>query len=129
MAKQPAILAIIAFSPDGLVISSIIQPGHDKEKISALSAMLLKDARRATSSFDFGEFKRILLVSEKGYLTVLNATEEIKIAMLCSDRTAFMKAFNELLKDFSKTSTFRLSMGYVLMVSENALLKHYFLIW
>jgi len=98
MAKQPSILAIIAFSPDGLVISSIIQPGHDKEKISALSAMLLKDATRATSSFDFGEFKRILLVSEKGYLTVLNATEEIKIAMLCSDRTAFMKAFNELLK-------------------------------
>ncbi len=98
MAKQPAILAIIAFSPDGLVISSIIQPGQDKEQISALSAMLLKNAMRATSSFNFGEFKRILLVSEKGYLTVLNATEDIKIAMLSSQKKAFAEAFKDLVK-------------------------------
>lgn len=98
MAKHPDILALIAFSPDGLVISSLIQPGQDKEQISALSAMLLKDAMRATSSFNFGEFKRILLVSEKGYITVLNVTEEIKIAMLCSERGVFMKAFKDLAK-------------------------------
>lgn len=96
MANHPNILAIIAFSPDGLAISSMIQPGQDKEQISALSAMLLKDAMRATDSFEFGEFKRILLVSEKGYITVLNATEEIKIAMLCSERDVFIKAFKDL---------------------------------
>ena len=98
MANNPEVLAIIAFSPDGLVISSFIQPGQDKEQISALSAMLLKDAMKATDSFDFGEFKRILLVSEKGYITVLNVTEEIKIAMLCPERNAFMKAFKDLAK-------------------------------
>ena len=98
MARHPEVLALIAFSPDGLVITSEIQPGQDKEQISALSAMLLKDAMRATDTFEFGKFKRILLVSEKGYITVLNATDEIKIAMLCSERGVFMKAFNELVK-------------------------------
>ena len=98
MDKHPGVSALIAFSPDGLSITSLIQPGQDKEKISALSAMLLKDAMRATESFEFGKFKRILLISEKGYITVLNATEEIKIAMLCSERGLFMKAFNDLIK-------------------------------
>jgi|GEM_PF-7023167 predicted regulator of Ras-like GTPase activity (Roadblock/LC7/MglB family) len=98
MAKHPNVSALIAFSPDGLVISSQIQSGQDKEQISALSAMLLKDAMKATNSFNFGEFKRILLVSEKGYLTVLNVTEEIKVAMLCSERSVFMKAFKDLAK-------------------------------
>ncbi len=98
MAKHPKILALIAFSPDGLVISSHSQPGQDKEQISAFSAMLLKDALKVTNSFHFGEFKRILLISEKGYLAVLNVTEEIKVAMLSSEQSIFIEAFKDLSK-------------------------------
>ncbi len=98
MSRHPEIQALIAFSPDGLVIASHIREAQEKEQISALSAMLLKDATRATHSFGFGEFKRILLVSEKGYLTVLNVTDEIKIAMLASNQKAFISAFKDLKK-------------------------------
>ncbi len=98
MAKYPAILALIAFSPDGLVIASLVKEDREKEQISALSAMLLKDAQRATTTFGFGRFKRILLVSEKGYLTVINVTEEISIAMLSNERDAFSKAFLDIVK-------------------------------
>ncbi len=102
MDNHPDILALIAFSPDGLVITSLIKPNQDKEKISALSAMLLKDAIKAANSFEFGTFKRILLVSEKGYLTVLNVTNEIKIAMLCKQQGPFIHAFKDLMR-FTKS--------------------------
>jgi predicted regulator of Ras-like GTPase activity (Roadblock/LC7/MglB family) len=98
MAHHPGIQALIAFSTDGLVITSLIKEGQEKEQISALSALLLNDAVKATTTFNFGKFQRILLVSEKGYLTILNATNEIKIAMLASQRDVFTNALKDLVK-------------------------------
>jgi len=98
MDKYPDVTAIVAFSTDGLSVISLTQPGQDKEKISAFSAMLLKDAMKTTDSFEFGGLERILLVSEKGFVTVMNASEDIKIAMLCTGRSTFMKALNDVVK-------------------------------
>lgn len=96
--KLPDMEALVILSPDGLVLSSLLPPETDEDKVAAMTAIALSLGERALSELDKGECEEVILKGEKGFILMVNAGEYGGIAVLTSKEAKLGMILYELRK-------------------------------
>ena len=74
--------ACALISLDGLMIASALPQGMDEDRIGAMSAALLSLGERTASELSRGNFKRVLIQGERGYVIMSAAGQEAVLTVL-----------------------------------------------
>jgi len=96
--KLPDIEALVILSQDGLVLSSLLPPETEEDKVAAMTAIAFSLGERALSELDKGSCEEIILKGKKGFILMVNAGEYGGIAVLTSKEAKLGMILYELRK-------------------------------
>lgn len=96
--SENTIVAAAAMTMDGYVVSSMLSPGTDEDRFSAMCASLLALANTTTDEIKIGDMRQIMIMGSQGVLLLHQAGDSTVLAI-----SALSKA----------------NLGKILMVSRN----------
>ncbi len=69
-------------SVDGLSMASMLQPGIEEDRVSAMSAAMLSLGERIASELDRGELDQVNVKGENGYVILTSIGEEAVLTVI-----------------------------------------------
>ena len=69
-------------SVDGLSMESMLQPGIEEDRVSAMSAAMLSLGERIASELDRGELDQVNVKGENGYVILTSIGEEAVLTVI-----------------------------------------------
>ncbi|MEN9205371.1 MAG: roadblock/LC7 domain-containing protein [Thermostichales cyanobacterium SZTDM-1c_bins_54] len=84
VSSTPDVQGAAVVTPDGLPLASLLPPGMDEERTSAMSAAMLSLGERIGREFARGNVERIFVQGEKGYGVLTSCGSEAVLLTLAS---------------------------------------------
>lgn len=74
--------ASAVLSTDGLIMDSLLLPGMDKDRLSAMSAALISLGSRTSEDLGRGSLDQVLIKGRSGYVLITYAGPDVVITVL-----------------------------------------------